>query len=84
MFVFRYISSTNYVVLKKKSRVSHLVHGFLFIYILDVKKKELVEEMTNEQFRVILAMIVQIIKDNRKEEAIQKIEAILASSFRSL
>lgn len=40
--------------------------------------------MTNEQFRVILAMIVQIIKDNRKEEAIQKIEAILASSFRSL
>ena len=47
----------------------------------NAKKKKLVEEMTNEQFR---AMIVQIIKDNRKEEAIQKIEAILASSFRSL
>lgn len=50
----------------------------------NAQKKKLVEEMTNEQFRVILAMIVQIIKDNRKEEAIQKIEAILASSFRSL
>ena len=50
----------------------------------NAQKKKLVEEMTNEQFRVILAMIVQIIKDNRKEEAIQKIEAILTSSFRSL
>ena len=30
------------------------------------------EEMTNEQFKTILEMIIQIIKDNDKEMAIQK------------
>lgn len=35
------------------------------------------EEMTNEQFRTILEMIIQIIKDNDKEEAIKKIEALV-------
>ncbi len=35
------------------------------------------EEMTNEQFKTILEMIIQIIKDNSKEEAIKKIEALL-------
>lgn len=35
------------------------------------------DDMTNEQFRAILEMIIQIIKDNSKEEAIKKIEAIL-------
>lgn len=35
------------------------------------------EEMTNEQFRVILEMIIQIIKDNDKETAIKKIEALV-------
>lgn len=35
------------------------------------------EEMTNEQFKTILEMIIQIIKDNNKEDAIKKIEALL-------
>ena len=35
------------------------------------------EEMTNEQFKTIIEMIVQIIKDNSKDEAIKKIEALL-------
>lgn len=35
------------------------------------------EEMTNEQFRVIIEMIIQIIKDNDKDEAIKKIEALI-------
>lgn len=35
------------------------------------------EEMTNEQFKTILEMIIQIIKDNDKEDAIKKIEALL-------
>lgn len=35
------------------------------------------DEMTNEQFRVILEMIIQIIKDNNKDEAIKKIEALV-------
>lgn len=30
------------------------------------------EEMTNEQFKTILEMIIQIIKDNNKEDAIKK------------
>ena len=34
-------------------------------------------EMTDEQFRTILKMIIQIIKDNDKEEAIKKIEALV-------
>ena len=33
--------------------------------------------MTNEQFQVFLKMIIQIIKDNEKEDAIKKIEALL-------
>ena len=35
------------------------------------------DEMTNEQFKTILEMIIQIIKDNKKEDAIKKIEALL-------
>lgn len=42
-----------------------------------VRKEKTMEEMTNEQFRTILEMIIQIIKDNSKEEAIKKIEALL-------
>lgn len=34
--------------------------------------------MTNEQFRTVLEMIIQIIKDSKdKEEALKKIEALL-------
>lgn len=36
------------------------------------------EGMTNEQFRVVLKMIIQILKDdNVKEETIKKIEDLL-------
>ncbi len=36
------------------------------------------ENMTNEQFRTILEMIIQIIKDSdNKNDAIKKIEALL-------
>jgi hypothetical protein len=36
------------------------------------------ERMTNEQFRTILKMIIQIIKDSEnKEEAVTKIEALI-------
>lgn len=36
------------------------------------------DEMTNEQFRAILKMIVQMIKDSKtKEDAIKKIEALI-------
>ncbi len=35
------------------------------------------DEMTNEQFRTVLEMIIQIIRDNDKEEAIKKIEALV-------
>lgn len=36
------------------------------------------EEMTNDQIKLILKMIVQIIKDsNSKEDAIKKIEDLL-------
>ena len=35
------------------------------------------EEITNEQFKAILKMIIQIIKDSEnKEDAIKKIEAL--------
>lgn len=37
------------------------------------------EGMTNEQFRVVLKMIIQILKDdNVKEETIKKIEDLLS------
>lgn len=37
-----------------------------------------IEEMTNDQIKLILKMIVQIIKDsNSKEDAIKKIEDLL-------
>ncbi len=42
-----------------------------------VGKEKDMEEMTNEQFRAILEMIIQIIKDNSKEEALKKIEALI-------
>lgn len=35
------------------------------------------EEMTNEQFKIIIEAIIQIVKDNEKETAIKKIEALL-------
>lgn len=36
------------------------------------------DDMTNEQFKMIFKMIIQIIKDSKdKEEAIKKIEALL-------
>lgn len=35
------------------------------------------EGMTNEQLKIFIKMIIQIIKDNSKEEAIKKIEALL-------
>lgn len=42
-----------------------------------VRKEKDMEEMTNEQFKTVLEMVIQIIKDNSKEEAIKKIEALL-------
>lgn len=37
------------------------------------------EGMTNEQFRVVLKMIIQILKDdNVKEETVKKIEDLLS------
>ncbi len=36
------------------------------------------EEMTNEQFKMFLEMVIQIIKDSAdKKDAIKKIEALL-------
>ena len=36
------------------------------------------EGMTNQQFEIVLKMIIQIIKDSkRKEEMIKKIEALI-------
>lgn len=35
------------------------------------------EEMTNDQIRIILQLIIQIIKDNSKEDAIKKIEELI-------
>lgn len=35
------------------------------------------EDMTNEQFRMVINLIIQIIKDNDKDEAIKKIEALV-------
>lgn len=36
------------------------------------------EGMTNEQFKIVLKMIIQIIKDSdTKEEAIKKVEALV-------
>nr|DAE12326.1 MAG TPA: hypothetical protein [Myoviridae sp. ctQYc56] len=35
------------------------------------------EEMTNEQFKIIIEAIIQIVKDNEKETAIKKIEALI-------
>ena len=42
-----------------------------------VRKENIMDEMTNEQFKTIIEMIVQIIKDNTKDEAIKKIEALV-------
>lgn len=42
-----------------------------------VRKENTMNEMTNEQFRTILEMIIQIIKDNDKDIAIKKIEALI-------
>ena len=42
------------------------------------KKGEKMEGMTNEQFNIVIKMVVQIVKDSEsKEEAIKKIEALL-------
>ena len=42
-----------------------------------VRKENEMEEMTNEQFKIIIEAIIQIVKDNEKETAIKKIEALL-------
>lgn len=43
------------------------------------RKGENMEGMTNEQFRVVLKMIIQILRDdNVKEETIKKIEDLLS------
>lgn len=42
------------------------------------QKGEIMEGMTNEQFRIVLKMVIQIIKDSdSKEEMIKKIEDLL-------
>ena len=43
----------------------------------DVRKENKMEEMTNEQFKIIIEAIIQIVKDNEKETAIKKIEALI-------
>ena len=43
----------------------------------DVRKENEMEEMTNEQFKIIIEAIIQIVKDNEKETAIKKIEALI-------
>lgn len=41
------------------------------------------EGMTNEQFKIVLNMIIQIIKDSdTKEEAIKKVEALVKIRLR--
>lgn len=35
------------------------------------------DDMTNEQFRTVVELIIQIIKDNDKDEAVKKIEALI-------
>ena len=40
-------------------------------------KEDTMDDMTNEQFRTMILMIIQIIKDNSKDDAIKKIEALL-------
>lgn len=42
-----------------------------------IRKEQNMDGMTNEQFKAILEMIVQIIKDNSKDEAIKKIESLI-------
>lgn len=43
-----------------------------------VRKEKSMEDMTNEQFRTIIKMIIQIIKDSTdKTDAVKKIEALL-------
>lgn len=42
-----------------------------------IGKENKMDEMTNEQFRTIIELIIQIVKDNNKDEAIRKIEALL-------
>ena len=43
------------------------------------RKGENMEGMTNEQFKVVLKMIIQILKDDDvKEETIKKIEDLLS------
>lgn len=42
------------------------------------KKGEKMSGMTNEQFKIVIKMIIQILKDdNVNEETIKKIEALL-------
>lgn len=42
-----------------------------------VGKEKSMNDMTNEQFRTVINLIIQIIKDNGKEEAIKKIEVLV-------
>lgn len=41
-------------------------------------KEEITEEMTDEQFNLVLKLIIQVIKDSEsKEDAVKKIEELL-------
>ena len=43
-----------------------------------VRKEKSMEDMTNEQFKTFIKMIIQIIKDSSdKQDAIKKIEALI-------
>ena len=46
--------------------------------VASARKETIMEGMTNEQFKIVLNMIIQIIKDSdTKEEAIKKVEALV-------
>lgn len=46
--------------------------------VASARKENSMEGMTNEQFKIVLNMIIQIIKDSdTKEEAIKKVEALV-------
>lgn len=46
--------------------------------VASARKEYNMEGMTNEQFKIVLNMIIQIIKDSEsKEDAIKKVEALV-------
>lgn len=53
--------------------------AFVLNQAAGARKENDMEEMTNEQFRTILEMIIQLIKDSEsKEDAVKKIEALVS------